>query len=79
MVHLNKVFTQNIMQSHTTLSLSLHHYEIIYIKVGFEKYINIWDTGAMTLMIEAGKAAVDGNIPHIRAAVDNWRKGFGRG
>lgn len=74
MVHLNKIFTKTIMQSQTTISMALHHYEIIYIKVIFEKYINLWDTDALTLIIDAGKAAVKENIPHIISAIDNWDK-----
>lgn len=73
MNHLNKMLTKTIMQSHTALSISFHHYEIIYVKVNFDKDVNLWDTGACEMILDAGKAAVESNRKNIIHAIDNWK------
>ena len=73
MVHVNKVFTQTIVRDQVALSIDLHHYEIVYVKVRFEKYIYIWDVDAFDRILEAGRQAVAEKKSEILAAVRGFR------
>lgn len=67
MVHVNKVFTKTIVESQMAFSIDMHHHEIIYVKVRFDKYIQLWDVGTYDLILEAGKRAVEEFGPEILA------------
>ncbi len=58
MVHVNKVYARTISRSQTSFSIDLHHYEIVCVKVRFEKYVQLWHIDSFDLILEAGKKAV---------------------
>ncbi|MFH0878997.1 MAG: patatin-like phospholipase family protein, partial [Lentisphaerota bacterium] len=71
MVHINKIFAQTIIRNQMTLSVMLHDYEIIYVKVRFEKYLQIWDFKALPMIYAAGQAALE---PHKQEILDVIRE-----
>ncbi len=73
MVHVNKILSQTMMRSQMTLSVMLHHYEIIYLKVRFEKYLQIWDFHALDQIYAAGQAAVDEHKQEILDVIRGFR------
>jgi Predicted esterase of the alpha-beta hydrolase superfamily len=60
MVHINRLFTQTVMRSQTAVTVMLHHYEIVYIKVRFDKVINFWETDGIETLFESRAGRVGG-------------------
>ena len=73
MVHINKITSQTIMRNQMTLSVILHHYEIVYVKVRFDKYLQIWDFSELSRIYAAGQAALERHRGEILDAIRNFK------
>ena len=72
--NLPKIFTLSIHRSQISLSIDLHHYEIVIINISFDKYIQIWDVQEIPTILEAGEKAVDQKKEEILSVVRSFRK-----
>jgi NTE family protein len=54
-----KTFERSLLRSQISLSIDLHHSEMVVINVPFEKYIQIWDIDEVPSILQAGQRAVD--------------------
>ena len=73
MVHTNKIQSQTMLRSQASLSVLLHHHEIIFVKVRFEKYLQIWDFDQLPNIIAAGDAATQKYASEIQSAIRDFR------
>ena len=73
MVHTSKIQSQTMLRSQASLSVLLHHHEIIFVKVRFEKYLQIWDFDQLPNIIAAGDAATAKYGDEIRSAIRDFR------
>lgn len=73
MIHTNKITAQTILRNQAALSVMLHHYEIVFVKVRFEKYLHIWDFKEMPYIFEAGEAATNKYGGEILNAIGSYR------
>ncbi len=58
-LHYGKIYAKTIAASQTCLTLNLTEGEVIYVKVVFDKYISIWDTEKLPVILEAGEIALE--------------------
>lgn len=75
MVHTNKITSQAIMRSQAALSVLLHHHEIIFVKVRFDQYLQIWDFDRLPYIFAAGEAATEKYGGEILRAIREFRPG----
>jgi NTE family protein len=59
MIHIGNLNIKTISATQMALSIDLHHAEIIYMKVEFEKYISFWEIEKFPFILDAGKKALD--------------------
>lgn len=59
MMHISNLFAKTIIAQQMALSIALHHSEIFYIKVNFERDISIWQTECIPEILEAGRLALE--------------------
>jgi len=59
MIHISNLLAKTIVRQQMALSIALHHAEIFYIKVNFERDISIWQTECLPEILEAGKLALE--------------------
>jgi len=45
---------------------------IVSLELALERRVGLWETGAMPYLCEAGRRAVEAQLPEIRAMVDGW-------
>ncbi len=72
--NLPKIFTLSVLRSQISLSIDLHHHEIVIINIPFEKYIQIWDVQEIPTILDAGQKAVDQNKEDILSVIRSFRK-----
>lgn len=73
--NLPKIFTLSLLRSQISLSIDLHHHEIVIINVPFEKYIQIWDVDEVPTILDAGQKAVDQKKEEIFSLIKKFSKG----
>ncbi len=67
-----KIQSTAVTKYQMALSIDLHDYEIITIKVPFEKTIKMWDIDAVPKILDAGKQAVEKKKEEILEAVRSF-------
>jgi NTE family protein len=67
-----KIQARTLMRFQLALSIDLHDYEIIIIKVPFKKNIHMWDVGEIPAILEIGSKAVDEKKADILAAITSF-------
>jgi NTE family protein len=67
-----KIQARTIMRFQLALSIDLHDYEIIIIKVPFKKNIHMWDVEEIPAILETGSKAVDEKKADILAAIRSF-------
>ncbi|MCI0696200.1 patatin-like phospholipase family protein [candidate division KSB1 bacterium] len=67
-----KIQARTLMRFQLALSIDLHDYEIIIIKVPFKKNIHMWDVEEIPAILETGSKAVDEKKADILAAIKNF-------
>jgi len=67
-----KIQSTAVTRYQMALSIDLHDYEIITIKVPFEKTIKMWDIDAVPKILDAGKQAVEKKKEEILEAVRSF-------
>ena len=75
MMHLSKLYSKTIMANQMALTIDLHHSEIIYIKVHFEKDVSLWETEHFPLILDAGRKAVEKQKETILQVLNKVRSG----
>jgi NTE family protein len=62
------------VRNQIAISIDLHNYEIILVKVPFNRTIKMWDVDAIPRIIETGQDAIDLKKEEILSAIDAWYK-----
>ena len=70
-----KTLTRALVRSQISLSVELHHHEIVIINVPFDKYIQVWDVNEVPEILNAGRSAVDQNKDEILSVIRSFQKG----
>jgi NTE family protein len=70
---IQKTSTRSLVRSQLSLSVDLHHHEIIIINVSFDKYVQIWDVEDVPEILETGRRAVEREREEIFLALANAR------
>jgi len=63
-----------LTRSQMALSIDLHHYEIVMIKIQFDKAIQLWDMGQMPFILESGRKAIGERKKDILVAIESFSK-----
>ena len=71
---IHKTMMRTLVRSQLSLSIDLHHHEIVIINVPFEKYIQVWDVNEVPAILDAGQKAVDQNKEEILSVIGNFQK-----
>lgn len=58
LMHTGKLNAKTIAENQMALSIDLHHSEVIYMKVEFEKFISFWEIEKFPQILEAGEKAL---------------------
>ena len=66
---------QWLQRNQMALSVDLHHHEIVFINVVFDKYISLRSTRRIPEILEKGKLAVESKKEEILAAIKNFSPG----
>jgi len=66
--------TNWLRRNQTTLSVDLHHHEIVFINVVFNRFINLRDVQLIPEILEAGEKAVDEQKDAILKAIESFSK-----
>jgi len=66
---------QWLQRNQLALSVDLHHHEIVFINVVFDKFISLRSTRRIPEILEKGKQAVDSKKDEILAAINNFAPG----
>jgi len=66
-----KTWGRALTRSQLSLSVDLHHHEIVVINVPFEKYIQVWDVDEVPSILETGQRAVDEMKGEILSAMES--------
>lgn len=61
-----------LQRNQTALSVDLHHHEIIFINVVFDRFIGLRDVHRIPEILEAGKKAVEEKKAEILKAIENF-------
>jgi len=61
-----------LQRNQTALSVEMHHHEIVFINVVFDKYISLRSTRRIPEILERGKDAVEHKKDEILAAIENF-------
>jgi NTE family protein len=69
-----KTSTRALVRSQISLSVDLHHHEIVIINVPFEKYIQVWDVNEVPAILNAGRRAVDQKKDEILSVIRSFQK-----
>jgi NTE family protein len=69
-----KIQSTAVTKYQMALSIDLHDYEIITIKVPFRRTIKMWDVDAVPNILEAGKLAVEQKKEEILDAINTFRE-----
>jgi len=69
-----KTSTRALVRSQISLSVDLHHHEIVIINVPFEKYIQVWDVNEVPAILDAGQKAVDQKKQEILSVISSFQK-----
>ena len=75
---IQKTSTRSLVRSQLSLSVDLHHHEIIIVNVVFNKYIQVWDVDDVPEILETGRNAVERAREEIFAALASAPPGGGR-
>jgi NTE family protein len=67
-----KIQSSAVTRYQMALSIDLHDYEIITVKVPFEKTIKMWDIDAVPKILDAGKLAIEAKKEEILEAVRSF-------
>jgi NTE family protein len=59
LMHTGKLQARTLTANQMALSLDLHHFDIIYMKVEFEKTITFWEIDKLPQILEAGEKALE--------------------
>ena len=65
-------FSRSLIQSQLSLAIDLHHYEVIVIKVPFEKPISYSDASQIPHLVELGHSAVEPKKQEILDAIRHF-------
>jgi len=68
-------FTRSLTQNQISLSIDLHHYEIVVVRLAFEEPVGLYEVNKVDAILEAGRRAVGAKEEEIRCALDNFRGG----
>lgn len=68
-----KTAARALVRSQISMSIELHHHEIVIINVPFEHYIQVWDVEEVPAILEAGQKAVDQKKEEIISAIRNYQ------
>jgi len=71
---IHKTLTRSLVRSQLSLSIDLHHHEIVIINVLFEKYIQVWDVDEAPAILAAGQKAVDQKKDEILSVIGSFQK-----
>lgn len=63
-----------LTRSQMALSIDLHHYEIVMIKIQFDKAIQLWDMGQMPFILESGRKAIEQRKKDILGAIESFSR-----
>jgi NTE family protein len=66
-------FTRSLIQNQISLSIDLHHYEIVVIHLAFEEPVRLYEVDKVDAILEAGRRAVAAKEKEIRCALDNFQ------
>lgn len=66
---IHKTMTRSLDRSQLSLSVDLHSYEIVVVKVLFDKYIQVWDVDEVPAILDTGRKAVDRKKEEILSAI----------
>lgn len=66
-----KTWVRALTRSQLSLSVDLHHHEIVIIHVPFDKYIQVWDVDDVPSILEAGQRVVDEMKDEILSAMES--------
>ena len=69
---LPKTFARSLLRSQLSVSIDVHHHEIVVINVPFEKYIQMWDVGEVPAILDAGQKAVEQKEEEILSVIRNF-------
>jgi NTE family protein len=64
--------TNWLERNQTTLSVDLHHYEIVHINIVFDKHFNLSSVHRIPEILDAGKKAVDEQKDEILRAIEGF-------
>jgi len=67
-----KTLTRALVRSQISLSVELHHHEIVIINVPFEKYVQVWDVNEVPSILDAGRKAVDQKKEEILSVISSF-------
>ena len=65
-------FTRSLVQNQISLSIDLHHYEIIVINLSFEEPVSLYDVNKVDDILEAGRRSVGAKEDEIRFIINNF-------
>lgn len=65
-------FQRWLRRNQTALSIDLHHHEIIFVNVVFDRYIGFRSTRRIPQILEAGDKAMEEHGPEILNAISNF-------
>ena len=70
-------FQRWLRRNQTALSIDLHHHEIVFLNVIFDRYISFRATRRIPQILEAGDAIVEEQGANILAAIESFSKSAG--
>lgn len=68
---IQKTSARALVRSQLSLSVDLHHHEIVVINVPFEKYIQVWDVDEVPAILDAGRKAVGEKEEEILSVISH--------
>jgi NTE family protein len=72
-----KTLTRALVRSQISLSVELHHHEIVIVNVPFEKYVQVWDVNEVPSILDAGRKAVDQQKDEILSVIRSFHEDSG--
>jgi NTE family protein len=71
---IQKTSARALVRSQLSLSIDLHHHEIVVVNVPFDKYIQVWDVNEVTAILDAGQKAVAQQKEEILSVIRSFQK-----
>ncbi len=69
-----RIFKRSILTSQLSLSIDMHHFEIVPVYIKHPRPIEMWEVKKLTEIVHAGKVALSNQMSNIKSVISIYRK-----